>query len=192
MLRALFLAPPGAGKGTQGTRLAAAHGVTYLSTGDMLRDHVSRATPLGQAAAKIMAAGELVPDDLVVEMVLERMTKPKPLTGFVLDGFPRTIQQARAAYVWSKDGESRFHAVLSLIVPREELIRRVAERATSSGRADDSVETFEHRLEVYEALTQPLIEFYEERGILLPIDGTGTVDEVFERIERALDPIDLD
>jgi len=192
MLRALFLAPPGAGKGTQGKRLAAAHGVTYLSTGDMLRDHVARGTPLGAAAASLMAAGELVPDDLVVRMVLDRMTKPSRLPGFVLDGFPRTIQQAEAAYEWGRDRDATFQAVISLEVPRDELIRRVVERAKGSGRSDDSVETFEHRLDVYDELTEPLLEFYRKRGILVSVDGTGSVDEVFERIEEALDTITTD
>jgi adenylate kinase len=192
MLRALFLAPPGAGKGTQGPRLADAHGVTYLSTGDMLRDHVARETPLGQAASRLMAAGELVPDDVVVGMLLDRMTNPTPLTGFVLDGFPRTIDQAKAAYDWGRDRGAGFQAVLYLVVPRDELVRRVAERSKVSGRADDGVDTFQHRLDVYDELTKPLLDYYRERGILIEIDGTGTMDQVAERIERALASITID
>jgi len=192
MLRALFLAPPGAGKGTQGTRLASRHAVPYLATGDMLRDHVERNTPIGQAVAKLMAEGELVPDDLVVGMVLDRMTKPVVLPGYVLDGFPRTIQQAEAAYGWGRERGATFHAVISLAVPRDELIRRVIERSKDSGRSDDSVATFEHRLDVYDALTQPLLAFYRDREILVEVDGTGEVDDVTARIEAALAPIPLD
>jgi len=192
MLRALFLAAPGAGKGTQGVRLAEKHGVVYLSTGDMLRDHVARETPLGKAAAGMMASGELVPDDLVVEMVLERMTKPSLVPGYVLDGFPRTIQQAEAAYLWGREVGTTFHAVISLAVPREELIRRVVERSRDSGRADDSVETFEHRLDVYDELTEPLLDFYRSRGILLEVDGTGSIAEVEARIDAALAEITID
>lgn len=191
MLRALFLAPPGAGKGTQGPGLADAHGVPYIATGDMLRAHVTEGTPLGLAAKSYMDRGELVPDDLVVEMVLDRITNPDRLTGFVLDGFPRTIAQAEAAYEWGKVAGSTFHAVLVLTVPDEELLRRIVERGRLSGRSDDDVETFKHRLEVYHDETEPLIQYYRSRGILIEVDGTGTVDEVAARLAAAVDALDL-
>lgn len=191
MLRALFLAPPGAGKGTQGPRLAALHGVDYIATGDMLRQHVVEQTPIGLAVQSIMSTGELVPDELVVEMVLERLTSPVRLAGFVLDGFPRTLTQARAAYDWGRGQASTFHAVLCLVVPDEELIRRVIERQKDGERSDDGLDTFRHRLDVYAAETRPLIEYYRERGILIEVDGIGSVDEVSARLDAALAPLDL-
>lgn len=191
MLRALFLAAPGAGKGTQGPGLAERHGVPYISTGDMLRHHVAEGTTLGEAARSSMERGELVPDDLVVAMVRDRITSPEPLAGFVLDGFPRTLNQAEAAYEWGRDRGKTFHAVISLDVPEDELLRRVRERQQASGRADDDVETFKNRLLVYAQETEPLIGFYRHRGILLEIDGTGEVDEVTRRIDRALARLDL-
>lgn len=191
MLRALFLAPPGAGKGTQGTRLAAAFEVPYISTGEMLRQHVADETELGIAARQYMESGGLVPDDLVVKMVNDRIRGPKPLVGFVLDGFPRTINQAEAAYEWGREHGRTFHAVLSLTVPDEELIRRVIQRGRDSGRADDDLDTFRHRLEVYAAETEPLIEYYRDRGILQVVDGTGSVEDVAQRLADSLAPLDL-
>ncbi len=191
MLRALFLAPPGAGKGTQGPGLARAHRVPYIATGDMLRAHVADGTPIGQAATAYMDRGELVPDDLVVQMVYDRITSPERLSGFVLDGFPRTIAQAEAAYEWGRAAGSTFHAVLSLTVPDDELLRRIVERGKQSGRSDDDLDTFRHRLEVYKAETEPLIQYYRSRGILREVDGTGSVDEVGGRLEAALDGLDL-
>lgn len=192
MLRGLFLAAPGAGKGTQGPRLAELHGVPYISTGDMLRQHVADGTELGQAAQSYMARGELAPDELVVAMVRDRITSPTPLAGFVLDGFPRTIHQAEAAYEWGRGRGTTFHAVISLEVPEDELLHRVRERQKATGRADDDVDTFKNRLVVYAQETQPLIEFYRQRGILLVIDGTGEVAEVAARIDAAVAELDLD
>jgi adenylate kinase len=147
-----------------------------------LREHVANDTPLGRAAQSYMESGGLVPDELVVEMVSARISKPTPLEGFVLDGFPRTLNQALAAYAWGRENDRTFDAVISLEVPRDELIRRVQERQRTSGRADDDLETFRHRLEVYDRDTQPLIAFYRDRGILLEVDGTGTVDDIAARI----------
>lgn len=186
MLRALFLAPPGAGKGTQGPSLAEHYGVPYIATGDMLREHVANDTPLGRAAKVHMDSGGLVPDELVVEMVSGRLARPTPLAGFVLDGFPRTLNQALAAYEWGKDHDRTFDAVISLEVPRDELVRRVQERQRKAGRQDDDLDTFRHRLDVYDRDTQPLIAFYRERGILLDIAGTGTVEAIRQRILDAL------
>jgi adenylate kinase len=186
VLRALFLAPPGAGKGTQGPSLADRYGVPYIATGDMLREHVANDTPLGRAAKEHMDSGGLVPDQLVVEMVSARLARPTPLAGFVLDGFPRTLNQALAAYEWGKENDRTFDAVISLEVPRAELIRRVQERQRKAGRDDDDLDTFRHRLEVYDHDTQPLIAFYRDRGILLEIEGTGTVDDIQQRILDSL------
>jgi adenylate kinase len=192
VFRALLLAPPGAGKGTQGELLAQRHGVPHLATGDLLREHVARGTELGQAARSHMDAGRLVPDDLVIEMVLQRIGgigDGEPMSDFLLDGFPRTLAQARAAYDWARSVDRTFHAVIVLEVPEEELVHRLAQRGQEQGRSDDTEEVIRHRLAVYEASTEPLIEFYEDRGILVRVDGTGPVDEVTERVEAALAPL---
>lgn len=187
MFRALLLAPPGAGKGTQGERLADRHGVPHLATGDLLRDHVARDTDLGRAAKEHMDAGRLVPDQLVISMILDRMGgNDEPMEGFLLDGFPRTLVQAKAAYEWALRNDRTFDAVIMLEVPEPELVRRLLERGRSDGRSDDTEDVIRHRLEVYEQNTAPLVDFYEGRGILVRVDGTGSVEEVTERIEARL------
>ncbi|MFP5320345.1 MAG: adenylate kinase [Acidimicrobiia bacterium] len=189
MFRALLLAPPGAGKGTQGERLAARHGVPHLATGDLLREHVAKRTDLGQAAEEHMLAGRLVPDHLVIDMVLRKIEgegDEPALRAFLLDGFPRTLTQARAAYEWGRQNERTFDAVILLEVPDDELVRRLVQRGREQGRADDTEEVIRERLTVYERNTAPLIDFYDRRGILVRVDGTGTVDEVTERIEQGL------
>ena len=193
MLRALLLAPPGAGKGTQGDRLAAAYGVPHLATGDMLRSHVAQATPLGLEAQASMDRGELVDDRIVVDLVIDRIAGETPLDGFVLDGFPRTLAQAQAAYGWARGRSRTFHAVLTLEVPRDELVRRLLERGRIAGRTDDNEATIRHRLDVYERHAQPLLDFYRGRGILLHVDGDGPVEDVAARTHEAiarLEPLD--
>lgn len=190
MFRALLLAPPGAGKGTQGERLAERHGVPHLATGDLLRDHVARGTDLGEQARSHMDAGELVPDELVIDMVLREIGGDGDvLQDFLLDGFPRTLAQARFAYEWGTQFKRTFHAVIMLEVPEDELVRRLVQRGQDQGRTDDTEAIIRTRLAVYEDNTAPLVEFYESRGILLRIDGTGSVDEVTERIEAQLAPM---
>ena len=192
MFRALLLAPPGAGKGTQGERLAARHGVPHLATGDLLREHVARGTDLGQQARSHMDEGRLVPDDLVIDMVLRRIGGDggdQIMEDFLLDGFPRTLAQARFAYEWGLQFKRTFHAVIMLEVPEDELVRRLVQRGKEQGRSDDTEEVIRNRLAVYEANTAPLVDFYESRGILLRIDGTGSVDEVTDRIEAELVPM---
>jgi adenylate kinase len=188
-LRALLLAPPGAGKGTQGTLLAERFDVPHLATGDLLREHVADGTEIGREARDFMERGDLVPDALVVSIVLACIAGPEPLEGYVLDGFPRTIEQAEAAFKWGSERGRTFHAVISLHVAEEELVRRLLERGAAAGRVDDTEATIRERLRVYEAKTQPLEGFYEARGILLEVDGTGDVQVVFDRILTAVTPL---
>jgi adenylate kinase len=191
VLRALLLAPPGAGKGTQGERLAAAFDVPHLATGDMLRRHVAQGTRLGQAARGYMERGELVPDRLVTDLILVRLARlPRP-PGFVLDGFPRTLVQAEKSQQWGRAKGTTFHAVISLDVPDDELVRRLLVRGRESGRSDDNEDTIRNRLKVYSENTRPLLDFYRQRDILLEIDGTGAVEEVTGRIRSAMEPIDV-
>ena len=188
-LRALLLAPPGAGKGTQGALLAERFDVPHLATGDLLRQHVADGTELGREAQAYMERGDLVPDALVVSLVVACIAGPEPLEGYVLDGFPRTMDQAEAAYKWGSERGRTFHAVISLHVAEEELVRRLLERGAAAGRADDTEDTIRERLQIYEEKTKPLERFYEARGILLEIDGTGEVQDVFGRIVTALTPM---
>ncbi|HEV7862701.1 MAG TPA: adenylate kinase [Acidimicrobiia bacterium] len=189
MLRALLLAAPGAGKGTQGQRLAEIYGVPHLATGDLLRQHVANGTELGLEAKTYMDRGELVPDKLVIDLILARLTGEEPLRGFVLDGFPRSLNQARDALEWGRVRRSTFHAVISLAVGEDELVRRLLERGRQSGRTDDNEVTIRNRLRVYDGSTRPLLDFYRSRGILVEIDGTGPVEDVTSRIRAALDRI---
>ena len=189
MLRALLLAPPGAGKGTQGQRLAGIYGVPHLATGDLLRQHVAEGTALGAEAKGYMERGELVPDKIVTSLVLNRLTGGKPLRGFILDGFPRSLRQAEDSYEWGQGRGLTFHRVISLAVDEDELVRRLLDRGRRSRRSDDNEETIRKRLRVYEETTRPLLDFYRQRSILAEIDGTGPVDEVTDRIRAALDPV---
>ena len=189
MLRALLLAPPGAGKGTQGQRLAEIYGVPHLATGDLLRKHVADGTELGLEAKGYMDRGELVPDKLVIDLILARLTDEEPLRGFFLDGFPRSLNQARDSYNYGKARNTTFHAVISLVVGEDELVRRLLERGRQSGRTDDNEDTIRNRLRVYDENTKPLLDFYRDRGILVEVDGTGEVDAVTARICAELDRI---
>jgi adenylate kinase len=188
-LRALLLAPPGAGKGTQGRRLAEIYGVPHLATGDLLRRHVADGTALGVEAKGYMERGELVPDRLVIALIVDRLTAEKPLRGFLLDGFPRSMKQARQSYEWGEARGTTFHAVIYLDVDEDELVRRLLERGKQSGRSDDNEATIRNRLAVYDATTRPLLYFYRQRGILLEVDGTGEVGEVTDRIKAAVDAV---
>jgi adenylate kinase len=188
-LRALLLAPPGAGKGTQGTLLAERYDVPHLATGDLLRQHVADGTEIGREAEAYMQRGDLVPDALVVSIVVACIAGPEPLDGYVLDGFPRTLEQAEAAFRWGSERGRTFHAVISLHVGDDELVRRLLERGRLAGRVDDTEATIRDRLRVYTEKTKPLEGFYAARGILVEVDGTGEVPAVFDRIAAALDPL---
>ncbi|MDQ1438424.1 MAG: adenylate kinase [Acidimicrobiaceae bacterium] len=187
MLRALLLAPPGAGKGTQGERLSEHYGVPHLATGDALRRHVAEGSEIGAQAGAYMERGELVPDRLVLELVLHLLSEPEPLEGFILDGFPRTLNQAKTAFQWGKANGRTFHAVISLDVPEDELVRRLLERGAAQGRIDDSDDTIRNRLRVYDEFTEPLLDFYRERGILVEVDGEGPVEDVGARLRAQVD-----
>jgi len=183
--RLLFLGPPGAGKGTQAVMLARALGVPHLSTGDMLRRAVSEGTELGRQAEAIMTAGDLVPDDLVVAMVGERLAEPDAACGYLLDGFPRNVAQAEALRAGLVD--DGIELVVLLDVDEDELVTRLLGRAAALGRTDDNEETIRRRLAVYRSETAPLAEHYPGTGVeVVAVEGTGTIDEVFARIVGAL------
>ena len=181
----LLMGPPGAGKGTQASRLAEARSLRKLSTGDMLRAHVGEGSDLGRRAKSIMDAGDLVPDDLIVAMVateLEEMDQVRVL----LDGFPRTPGQAEALDELLADHGAAMSAAVVLEVPEDELVRRLVSRADEEGRSDDDEATVRRRMSVYRESTQPLLDFYDRRGVLERIDGVGDVSDVTERIQAVL------
>jgi len=187
-LQLLLVAPPGAGKGTQAARLSAHYGIAHLSSGDLLRKEVAADSAIGRAAADYLRRGDLVPDELVIEMVALPVFEAARPGGYVLDGFPRTLAQAEEAYRLAQQVEGvELSAVVHLEVSPEELRRRLAGRARREGRADDTEAVIAHRLEVFDSETQPLLGFYAERGIVLDIDGEQSVDEVFADITAALD-----
>ncbi len=185
-MRVVFLGPPGSGKGTQASLLAKRLGVPAISTGEILRDAVRRKTALGQQAQAVMEKGELVSDDLILALVGERVAAPDARGGFILDGFPRTLAQARAFDATLADGGEALSAVLNFTVPEEQLTARMLGRAQAEGRADDRPETIRERFRVYREKTEPLVGFYRDRALLADIDGVGTVDAVAARIDEAI------
>jgi adenylate kinase len=209
----ILFGPPGAGKGTQAQRLFAVYGMPQISTGDILRQAVKDRTPLGLKAKPLMEAGTLVPDDLVVGLVEDRLKRPDCKDGFVLDGFPRTVGQAQALDAMLASLGRRIDHVLSLEVPLEEVVQRLSGRRSCpkdgrvyhvtqappkkaglcdvcqtplAQRPDDKEDVVRARQVTYRRDTEPLKTFYAERGLLRPVDGTGTLDEVFARIQAVL------
>ena len=186
-MRIVFLGPPGSGKGTQAKLLARRLGVPAVSTGDMLREAVRRQTELGRRAKAIMEAGELVPDDVVIGLIRERIGMADAAPGFILDGFPRTVEQAQALDGLLEDHGTPLDAVVNLVVPEATLLERLIGRAEQEGRSDDRPETIRERLRVYGLKNDPLVAFYEAAGLLTRVDGFGAVDDVSSRIDRVLD-----
>lgn len=185
--RLLIVGPQGSGKGTQGVRIAETFGIPVVSTGDIFRANIKGGTELGQQVTAILDRGDLVPDELTSEIVRDRLSQDDAANGFLLDGYPRnTAQVAHLEEFLSARGES-LDAVLLLDVPREESISRLSLRAIEQGRSDDTEDAIAHRLDIYERETAPIIDVYSEKGIVDRIDGTGTLDEVTDRIIAALD-----
>ena len=187
-MRLLMVAPPGAGKGTQAKRLAAHYGIAHLASGDLLRKEVAAGTEIGRAAEAYLERGDLVPDDLVLKMLTIEVLEASADAGFVLDGFPRTLRQAEAAYqIASQFDDVTLQAVIHLEVGREELRRRLLGRARAEGRVDDDETTINHRLEVYDRETKPLLAFYAERGLIVSVNGEQSIEKVFADTVAAVD-----
>jgi adenylate kinase len=191
-MRLILLGPPGCGKGTQAQRLVARHGIVQLSTGDMLRAAVKAGTPVGLKARDIMARGELVPDDVVVAIVADRIEQPDARDGFILDGFPRTVPQAQALDRMLKDKGLRLDAAIELKVDEGILHQRIQKRVaemTARGeslRADDNPEALEKRVHAYRVQTAPLVSYYSQHGSLRTVDGMAPIPEVSAAIDRLL------
>ncbi len=178
---------PGAGKGTQATGLAARYGVPAISTGDIFRANIKGQTPLGLKVKAIIDAGEYVPDEITEEIVADRLQQDDCQPGFLLDGFPRTLHQVHFLDEYLASHGGGLDAVVSLHVDPEALVARLLDRALKEGRADDNEDTIRRRMEVYAGQTAPLLMHYEAQGLLVEIDGTGTVEEVQRRMFEALD-----
>jgi adenylate kinase len=191
-MRLILLGPPGSGKGTQAQRLVHRHGIVQLSTGEMLRAAVAAQTPVGLKAKDIMASGGLVPDDIVIGIISDRLDQPDAAKGFILDGFPRTVPQAEALDELLKKKHMRLDAVVELRVNESALLQRVESRVAEMRargeevRIDDTQEVLTKRLASYRALTEPLIHYYSERRKLLTIDGMMTIEHVTREINRIL------
>ncbi len=214
MLNLIIFGPPGAGKGTQGKILSERYGIPQISTGDILRENVRKKTPLGVKAREYMDRGALVPDDVVVDMVAKRLSAPDCEKGFILDGFPRNIAQAGALDATLEKLGKRIDHVIGIEVEKKELVRRLSGRRVCKKcganyhiifsppvnigvcdrcgseiyqRDDDREETVEARLRVYEQETLPLVDYYKKKGLYRPVDGIGSVDDITERIVKAIE-----
>jgi len=185
-MRVLLIGPPGAGKGTQASRIADHFDLARIATGDLLREQVANGTELGKVAKEYMDRGDLVPDDLVIEMTRDRMVEANEEGGYVLDGYPRTLAQAEAAYRWALARGIPFDLTLYFEIEEQELLARLAGRAREEHRSDDTEETVRHRLEVFASQTRPLVDYYQRRGILVPINAVGPIDAISEEIFATL------
>ncbi len=184
-MRIVFIGPPGAGKGTQAERIVATYRLAHLSTGDMLRAARDARTQVGLKADQYMSQGQLVPDEIILAIIAQRMEEPDCRAGYLLDGFPRTTAQAEALDAMLSRKGTPLDGVLELDVPEEELFRRLAGR----GRADDKPEVIRQRLVAYRQQTAPLLDYYARRGLLKKIGGLGTIDEIFSRVKALLDSL---
>lgn len=187
MLNLIFFGPPGVGKGTQAARVAKSYGLIHVSTGDILREEIKQKTELGMKVKDIMASGELVPDDLLIELLENTCEKHKGAKGFVFDGFPRTLRQAEALDEMMERKNCRVAKVISLEVPEDELLRRLVNRAIEQGRTDDTADVIKNRLIVYKKHTKPLIDFYLRKSIFVEVPGVGTIDDIFSSLCHVID-----
>ena len=187
MLDILLLGPQGAGKGTQGKLISSEYGIPHIATGDMLRTAIAEGTELGRRADPLVKAGELVPDDLMIGLIRDRLARDNTRNGFVLDGFPRTAVQAEALDAMLEEIDRSLTVVFEFQLPEEVAIERLRRRAAEEGREDDTEEAIRTRLRLYHDQTEPLIEYYRTRGIIVGIPADRSVEEVFAEIQKALE-----
>jgi adenylate kinase len=183
----MLLGPPGSGKGTQAAKLVERLGIPQISTGDMLRAAVAEGSELGKQAKGYMDRGELVPDRVVIAAAGERLAREDARDGFILDGFPRTAEQARALDALLGEHGAAIERCVALVVDEEEVVSRLLKRAEIEGRSDDNEATIRNRMRVYREQTEPLVAYYREKGVLAEVKGSGSVDEISSRIEEVLE-----
>ena len=186
MIRLVILGPPGAGKGTQATRIADGLGIPAISTGDIFRTNIKNETTLGLLVKEILASGAYVPDEVTNAIVRDRLDQPDAAAGFLLDGYPRTLAQVTELDDMLAAAGTSLDAALELSVDIDELVQRLLKRAETDGRSDDTEDVIRHRMNVYVQETEPLAAIYRERGLLRRVDGMGEMDEVTERLQAAL------
>jgi adenylate kinase len=190
MINLVLFGPPGAGKGTQAIYLAQTFNLVHLSTGDLLRQEIAAQTELGRIADGIISKGELVPDSIVISMIEAKLKKPKTTVGFIFDGFPRTVPQAKALDELLRKHGSKVSVMLCLEVEKEELIGRLLKRGLTSGRCDDAdAATIENRINVYNEKTAPLINYYESQGKYHPIQGIGEIEQIASRLKETVEKL---
>jgi adenylate kinase len=183
MVNFLIFGPPGSGKGTQSVKLAEKFNLTHLSTGDMLRAEIAAGTELGKKMSSIMSKGELVPDEVVIELIAKKIDSTKGSAGFLFDGFPRTVDQTIALEKMLKKRKMKINCMLVLEVDHDELVKRLTLRADQSGRPDDrDPKVIENRIDVYKEKTEPIINYCRQRGIYQPVDGMGSIEDIFGRL----------
>ena len=183
MVNFLIFGPPGSGKGTQSVRLAEKFNLIHLSTGDMLRAEIAAGTDLGKKMSQIMSKGELVPDEVVIEMIAFKIDNSRDAAGFLFDGFPRTVSQTEALEKMLNKRGMKIDSMLVLDVDHDELVKRLIARAECSGRADDmDPAVIENRIDVYKEKTEPIIDYCRERGIYQPVNGMGGIEDIFGRL----------
>jgi adenylate kinase len=190
-VRVLLLAPPGAGKGTQGGRLAARLGVRHIASGDLLRTEAQADTPRGREIAAIQKRGDLVPDEIVFDMLIPVVVEAAAHGGYILDGFPRTVPQATAAAELAAQLDVTLHAAVYLYAPDAVLTQRLLDRAGQEGRADDTADVIGHRLQVFAETTGPLVDYYQKRGILVAVDADQPPESVTAEIHSRLSELSL-
>ena len=186
-MNVVIFGAPGSGKGTQSEKLIEKYGLHHISTGEVLRDHIARKTPIGQIAKTYINQGQLIPDSLMIRILEEILDhEPKAKDGVILDGFPRTVPQADALNrFFSRRGQT-LHHVIGLEVPEDELVDRMIKHGQQTGRADDNIDTIKNRLQVYHESTTPLRDYYINEGKYRAINGHGSVEEIFAEIVRAI------
>lgn len=187
MLNIVLFGPPGSGKGTQSERIIEKYGLKHISTGDLLREEVAAGTELGLQAREIMNRGELVSDQIVIGMIGKKLEEFQDGPGFIFDGFPRTVEQARELRKLLTDFDERVTLMISLEVPREELVKRLLKRGKETGRSDDNQETINNRIDVYNRQTIPVTYYYDKMHKHISVEGTGSVDKIFERIVKVIE-----
>lgn len=189
MLNIVLFGPPGSGKGTQACKIIEKYNLVHISTGDLLRQEVEDQTELGRKAKVIMDSGELVSDEIVIGMIKKKLEEHLDGPGFIFDGFPRTVDQARELRKALTELDERVSVMISLTVPREELVTRLVKRGKETGRSDDNPKTINNRIDVYNQQTIPVAYYYDKMHKHSPVDGVGSVDKIFDRVVKVVEKV---